>query len=245
MIYLLYDGTFPGLLTAIYEAFYSQSPPECIMPKDRYIKNLFSKQRLIITDEAKSEKVYQAIKEKISEVTLKNVYLAYLSELENIETIIFHYLKLGFKYGWRVNNRLSSDWVKQIHQASKKVSFESHRLKGLIRFRRLHNDLYYAPIEPDHNVLSLLAPHFCQRLTDQNWLIHDLERELAAIYNQQEWSIIYFDKVNRLEFCPDEELYQDLWRTFFNTITIREKTNLKLQRQYMPKRYWKHLVEKD
>lgn len=244
MIYLLYDGTFAGLLTAIYEAFYSPHPPERIMPRERYQKNLFSQKQLIITDEIKSDKVYQAIQKKISNVTLKNVYLAYLSELENIETVIFHYLKLGFKLGWRVERRLTSDWVKQIHQAGYKVSFESHRLKGLLRFRRLKNDLYYAPIEPDHNVLSLLAPHFSERLSDKNWMIHDQKRGLAAVFNRQEWSIMSIDEASSLEYSPDEELYQDLWRTFFETIAIREKTNLKLQRSFMPKRYWKHLIEK-
>jgi hypothetical protein len=31
---------------------------------------------------------------------------------------------------------------------------------GLIRFKRLEDDLYYAQIEPDNNIVGLLAPHF-------------------------------------------------------------------------------------
>ncbi len=250
MIYFLYDGSFDGLLTAIYEAFYSPIPPTQIVTHDNFIPNLFSEERHITTDLEKSEKVYKAIKEKISSTALKNIYHAYLSELTQIEIWIYQYLKLGFKLGVRIDNRVSDEIVMKIHHAERKVSFENHRLKGLLRFQLLKNQVYYAPIEPDHNILSLLAPHFARRMADQNWLIHDLKRGLAAVYslessNTQKWSLFSLDKSLQIQFAEDEELFQDLWKTFFKTVSIEERTNLKLQKQHMPVRYWKYMVEKN
>ena len=42
----------------------------------------------------------------------------------------------------------------------------------------------------------------------------------------------------------DEEIeYQNLWKLFFNTIAIKERTNPRCQMQYMPKKYWNDLIE--
>lgn len=40
-----------------------------------------------------------------------------------------------------------------------------------------------------------------------------------------------------------EVAYQELWKLFFNTIAIRERTNPKCQMQFMPKKYWQDLIE--
>lgn len=59
---------------------------------------------------------------------------------------------------------------------ARKVSRESHRMLGLIRFRNLPEDIYYAPIKPDFNILTILAPHFARRLPSQKWVIHDKKK---------------------------------------------------------------------
>jgi hypothetical protein len=42
----------------------------------------------------------------------------------------------------------------------------------------------------------------------------------------------------------DDQLLQDLWRTYFKAICIRERLNPRKQLQDMPRRYWKYLTEK-
>ena len=39
MIYYIYDNTFEGLLTAIYEAYYRRENPDDIIPKEREEEN--------------------------------------------------------------------------------------------------------------------------------------------------------------------------------------------------------------
>ena len=244
MLYLIYDGSFQGFLTAIYEAFYSEKSPEQIISEDKFTNNLFSTTKKIETDEEKADKVYDAIKNKISSYTLRTVYYCYLSELEEIEINLFKYLKLGFKEGGRVNKFHSNDTVKKIISARKKVSREAHRMKGLLRFRTLKNGVYYGPMEPDYNIIEILARHFAKRLSDQDWIIHDISREWAAIYNQHEWALTPLTETD-IELSDKEEAYQDLWQEFFDSIAIENRKNQKLQQQNMPKKYWKHLVEKN
>ena len=50
MLYYIYDGTFDGLLTALYDAFCELYNPEKIVSKDNYTDNLLIKKIYIRID---------------------------------------------------------------------------------------------------------------------------------------------------------------------------------------------------
>ena len=43
----------------------------------------------------------------------------------------------------------------------------------------------------------------------------------------------------------NDKLFQDLWRTYFKAICIKERMNPKKQLNDMPRRYWKYMTEKN
>ena len=77
MIYFIYDGSFEGFLTAVYDAFYSDRPPDKIVTEDKFSPTLFSNTKEITTEQTKSDKVYTAIRNEISNYTLKIVYYCF------------------------------------------------------------------------------------------------------------------------------------------------------------------------
>lgn len=243
MIAYIYDGSFEGLLTAIYHAFYAEIKPDEIKSSDDYRENFLMAKIDIKTDLDKSQRVYQAIEDKISYNSLKKVFYAYLSELPDSEMKIFRYLQIGFKLGADVDLNLANEDVLNIHNINKKVAKERHRLIGLLRFKRV-KDILYAQVEPDHNVIALMAPHFQARLREENFIIHDLKRELMVFYNKKEW-LIKDSLTADLSLEPDQQgYYEELWKVYFKAISIERKANIKLQKKNMPMRYWKHLTEK-
>ncbi|GAB6181603.1 TIGR03915 family putative DNA repair protein [Desulfotomaculum defluvii] len=244
MIYFIYDGSFEGLLTAIYEAYYRNERPDYIITDNEFEQDLFSHTITIHTDHKKSNKVYQAIEEKISFLTLQHVFYVYLSELPGNGTLIYQYLRLGFRLGPQINSHITEAIVRKVLDISQRVSHERHRMLGLIRFQKLACDCFYAAMEPDHNIVGLVSPHFAKRLSDQNWIIHDLKRKIATVYNKKEWILTNLDVPQGLTYDNNEEFYQELWKSYFSSTTVRNRINQKLQKQYMPIRYWKHLVEK-
>ena len=244
MMRYIYDGSFAGLLTVMYELFHNRLTPGLIAASDRFEPGLFLDYQMVTTDQALADIVSRGIEEKISHEALKHVFYAYLSEIEGYELAVYQYLKLGFRHGANVDRLITNDWVSKVHKAEQKTTWEKHRVLGILRFRALKDEVYYASLEPDHNILCLIAPHFASRLADQNWVIHDHKREIAAIYDQNEWIITPLPKPAKLEYSDDELLYQALWQKFFETIGIEERKNLDLQRQHVPRRYWKHMVEK-
>lgn len=243
MLIYLYDGSFAGLLTAIHEAYYRRERPEQILPGPGE-GNLFARYVEIATDQAKADKVYTAVEQKISGKALRQAFYAFLSELPQVGTWIYHYWDLGWKVGKKLNLHLHDPRVSRILELSRKVSGEKHRMLGLLRFRQLNHDLYYAPMEPDYNILALVAPHFSRRMADQNWIIHDLKRGLAAVYNKEQWFLTELSQIPPLETPAEEARWQKLWQEYFDSIAIASRTNLALQRRFLPRRYWKHLIEK-
>jgi probable DNA metabolism protein len=244
MINYIYDGSFEGLLTCVYEAYYRRENPQGILPKEAPQLNMLDENIYIESNNEKYIRVSSSIIEKISPEALDYIYYAYLSEIEGSGKMILEYIRQGFKVGNSINNILTDDRVLTIHKLSRRVGGEQHRMLGLLRFKYLGEDIYYAQIEPDYNILSLIAPHFSRRMKDQKWIIHDVKRNIAAVYDLNAWVLtdLSLDKLPNIN--QEEEFYQVLWKQYFKSIAISERENLRLQMQHMPKKYWKHLIEK-
>jgi len=241
----IYDGSFEGLLTSVYEAYYSSKKPEKILKEAEFIPDLLTNPIYIETNKIKASKVYEAIKIKISPISLKYIFYVYLSEINGCSNLIYTYIRLGFKLGNKLDLYVQDTRVLEIHKAVKKVTFEIHRLLGLVRFKSIENKFLYSPIEPDHNIIALITPHFAERLANENFIIHDVKRGIAAIYNKNEWSITSLSKEQSLKLLLENEdgIYEMLWKEYFKSTTIENRLNPKLQKMHMPKRYWKFLTE--
>lgn len=240
-----YDGTFDGLLTCIYESYYNNIKPDFIEKDSSYNDSLIDNKLFIQTDEVKASKVYNAIINKISEEALNRAYYTFLSELPDISNLIYKYIRLGFKLGSKLNLFYHNEYVFKTFRIQKKVTFECNRIYGFLRFKLIHDNFYYSSIEPDHNILTLIAPHFCERFKDQSFIIHDVKREYALFYNTIDWIIVPFSKDNYLKMSEinDPMDYQNMWKDYYKNISIKERYNPKLQRRMMPVRYWKHIDE--
>ena len=241
MLRYIYDGSFDGFLSVIYHCYYEQVP-ESIERDSVYDFDILYEDKFIETDIMKSCKVCDAITQKISEDALIHLYQGFLSEVQGIELKLFKYVKLGFKLGSKVNDLLTDETVREVQKYSSKVAYEAHRFLGLVRFQEFKGILY-AAIEPSYNILELLGNHFKARLSNEKWIIHDIKRKTGIVYENNQW-VLRDLKFQKLESTEKEELfYQNLWKTFHNSITIKERTNERLQIQHMPKRYWDNLIE--
>lgn len=241
MFRYIYDGSFDGFLSVVYDCYYDRIP-ESIDREDRYILDMIYNDKFIENDIVKSNKVSKAIVEKISKDTLIHVYQAFLSEVQGIELILFKYIQLGFKLGSKVNNFITDEIVNEVQKYCRKVGFEAHRFLGLVRFQEFKGILY-ASIEPNYNIIELIANHFKARITNEKWIIHDVKRKIGIVYENHEWILrdLKFEKLESKE--KGELFYQNLWKVFHKSITIQEKSNKRLQMQHMPKKYWNNLIE--
>ncbi len=244
MIYI-YDGTWDCFLTAVHHYYYDHDQVDNIESALSYTPNLIDEYRSISNDKAKAKTVEQAILHKISHESLDNIQKCFFSEFYGREMWILKYIKLGFKIGPKIDYLLGDQTVLNVLTPARRVGIECHRLLGLLRFELLENNIYYAKIEPDHNIITYISPHFKERFADQNWIIHDTKRNLASLYNTKRMLISYMDLSNIPGLHSEEVRFQDLWKNYYKHIAIKERYNPKLQKGFIPKRYWKNLTEKN
>lgn len=237
----LYDGSFDGLLTAIYQSYYEEKA-DGIYPVDNYQYSLLTASRQVATVPELAAKVYDAVERKISPQALRRVYYVYLANHPQKENLILKYLRLGFKLGPEVDSYHTHPAVLPVQELAKKVSFEAHRFYGLLRFAEARNYLY-AALEPDHNILILLADHFADRLKQENFIIHDKKRNLAVIYDRKDWYLTDFPQEAKILISEQEAFYQELWTRYFTQIGIENRKNKRLQAHFVPQRYRHNLVE--
>lgn len=243
MYYYIFDGSFEGFLSVIFDTYATGRQPSAISPKRPEHLPLFAEEVAIVTDKKKAARVAAGIKKNLGAEAYQHVYYCLLSAHPDACLCAYAYLRFGFAEGGKSTDcRLDKKEVETAHRISKEVGIERHRLLGLLRFSQ-RGLAMYAAISPVHDVLELIAPHFCRRYSGLVWVIHDLGREKAVFYNGRNWSI------NSLPAfaVPDKESdpFVELWRQYFSAINIQERRNPRQQKQYMPQRYWQHLPEKE
>jgi len=112
-------------------------------------------------------------------------------------------------------------------------------------------------------VLPLVIDHFQDRFRDQPWLLYDAKRHYGYYFDpsteaggksapvritfEDETSVPFSLENGQLSeelLSENDKLFQDLWRTYFKAICIRERINPRKQLNDMPRRYWKYMTEK-
>ncbi|CAG5007639.1 hypothetical protein DYBT9275_04093 [Dyadobacter sp. CECT 9275] len=248
-----YDGTWPGLLTAVFETFAKKWQVTSFQVHGRECQtNFLAEKADVISDDEKAARVWQGLRRKVPSENCIQLYRCFLSEMKGVELTILSCVQFYFSGAESPHQAYGHPDVLKINQISKMVYREKHRMEAFVRFQRTSDDLYYAVIEPDFDVIPLLSKHFEERYADQNWLIYDIRRKYGIYYDQEKVSEIILDlkqethtSCNFRNILHDSEpLYQGLWKDYFKHVNIPSRRNIKLHLQHVPKRYWKHLVEK-
>ena len=188
--------------------------------------------------------LYDDLKKHIPINILKTCYYVFLSSEDNKELAIYNFIKDALVYKNQVYYRRNLDSVNDVIKFSHKVSSELHHMKGFLRFKKMKN-FYYAEMSPTNNIIWLLPNHFRERLKNESWIIKDTAREIYALYDTKKVIFLKKDDICKLDLHYDVEelLFEDLWKTFFKTIAIKERENKKCQMNHLPKKFWKNMIE--
>lgn len=249
----IYDGTYEGLLTAIFEAFSTKAKPAAFTTKENYQPMLIDHAITVTTDEEKAARVLKGLEAKSSAEAVDTVLKAFLSEQHEIEMAIYQYIKYLVTAKEKVEEDFSNPYVLQMKQLRKQMGREIHRMHAFVRFQKTTDNIYYASIDPDFNVLPLIGEHFERRYADQQWMIFDTKRNYGLFYDLEKTSFIQINEIqinlrtgdlNKEVKGEKENAYQSLWKNYFDSVNIRERKNIKFHLQKIPKRYWKYLPEK-
>ena len=236
-----------SILTAVYDAWASRkghSRGKIEMEKEDTME-LFATYVPVKQDPEKAEKVMRSIRRKIGEEAWSMVYRAALSEHESRADDIYRFLIGGFYYGPKALKMLAEPAVYRLMELNRAVGNESHFFKEFLRFDEREGHVLFGRIRPKNNVLSLVMPHFADRLPKENFLILDTGRASAGVHPAgREWYLTSLKpEAAEALMAAKSDGYRDLWKTFYQAIAIEERKNPKLQRNMMPLRYREYMTE--
>lgn len=253
MVVFIYDKTFEGLLTAIFDAYFRKTFPDQLLAEGELLPLFCEETVTIYTDEKKANRVWKGLERKLSKMALSSLIMTWLSELPGIDILLFRYIRKTIDAAFSIELNFGDPDVLEISKIWRKVSHERHHAIQFARFQKTIDDTYFSAFEPLYNILPVAIGYFKDRFADQKWLIYDIKREYGYYYDLKEVTEIHFEQkdahlisgiLSEELLSKDEKLFQQLWKQYFQSISIKERRNLKLHRQNMPVRFWKYLPEK-
>ena len=255
MLIFRYDKTFEGLLTAIFDAYSIKRFPDILLAAEETPPLFYDEIITVVTDEERSNRVWKGLQKKLSASALTSLTTCWLSELPEIDLVLFRYIHKAIDAPRSIETNFGDPDILRLAQIWKKVDGERVHLMQFVRFQKAADGTFFAAFEPQYNALPLTVHHFKDRFADQKWIIYDMKRRYGFYYDLQEVTTISFDDDSRESHLitgmldeslmdKDEKLFQQLWKTYFKAICIKERMNPRKHRQDMPVRYWKYLTEK-
>lgn len=238
MIYF-FDGSLDGFLTAFLAAFSDES---AIVTSKEMQMLLGEAPVFVQTDHTKAERCKQRL------LAFDRFCLADLDTLlrcgdEGHEQIAFRYFRRLATLKRPIKKQLADPDVFAAIELIQRVGFEIHRFHGFIRFMETESGALYAPFSPDNDICDLLVPHFRARLPQFPFVLHDVVRKKAAVYDGKNVFVAPLEQADVL-ISADEQAWQELWKQYYHSVTIPSRERLRQMRGYMPTRYWKFLPEK-
>lgn len=249
MVIFQCEDSFDSILCGVYDAWMSRLGHKNVklQLEDKGNMEMFSEYRAVVNTEEKRDQVIKSILEKTGRESYEAIFKASLSKEDDKADKIYRYLIYAFHYGRKVVDMLQIPAVFEVFQMCRYVGNETHLLTGFVRFSQMEEGILIGKIGPKNDVLVLLAPHFADRLSGENWILYDENREKAAIHPANgNWMMMKMDTPEWKNFLvkgSDEEIYENLWRAFHHGITIKERANARCQRTHLPHRYRPYMTE--
>ncbi len=258
MIIYLFDNTLDGLLAAVFDSFFLKQQDVTLLTEGEQLPLFADEPHQVVTDVEKASRVWKGLEKQLSREALHMITISWLSEERALNQPLFNFICKVFRTGHKSLERNASDPdVLAVRNTCRRVLHETLRMKQFIRFQKAKDGTYLAVVSPDHNVLPLITDHFSDRFNDQSWLIYDAKRHYGYNYDGESVIRITFENEAEVPFdlmsgkmdtdilSEDDQLFQELWRTYFKAICIKERLNPKKQLSDMPRRYWKYITEKN
>ncbi|MGC9141210.1 MAG: TIGR03915 family putative DNA repair protein [Caldimicrobium sp.] len=242
---VLYDGTPFSFLTLLYEyVLEKREEPipkiyNLLLRKER--AGLFTKE--ISPDYNKALKLKEILRAHLGEPFLKRLYHFYLCDSAFLEETLIKGLRRALENPEIVSHITDEDFGK-LARAEKELFRERHQWLGMLRFIEVTKGILLAVYEPKFNTTPLLTSHFMKRFPQERFVIFDSLRKILFSYRVFNEKEIFFGRVENFEFeIAENDAFIELFKTYFNKIAIPERKSLKRQRQKVPLRIRKFLVE--
>ncbi len=237
MIYLL-DGKKETFLTAFLLAYRDE---EALFAEKVFQLALGQRPVRVQADPARAKRAEQRLLQLDARCMRDLDLLLRSGETRRLQIALAYFRLIAARKG-PVRGMAAEDAVAEACDCMRRVTLEAHRLKGFVRFSESASGALYAPLAPDNDVCDLLMPHFCLRLGKIPFVLHDVARQKAAVWDGHSRFSAPLERATVL-LSADEDGWQALWKRYYRSVNIPSRERIRQMKQYLPVRYWKFMPE--
>jgi len=249
----LCEDSLTGILAGVYDAWASRLGHGNVRLalNDNADLELFCEYEQTEADVEKARKVFKTIQERMGEEACEMIAQAAACPDAGKADAIYRMIVIGLHMpdGTAVTGMLTQPQVRLVFELSRRVWHIAHRYKGFVRFRELENGVLFSEISAEVDVLSLIAPHFADRLPGENWMIYDRNYQKAAVHPAgRTWFLLEEvdqESLLKLQNSGEEALYQTLWKGFHRAVGIESRKNRRAQMSFLPMKFRTFMNEFD
>lgn len=238
-----------GILCGVYDAWMSRLGHANVALELENTGNIrmFSEYRHSVETEEKAEKVILSIRQKAGKEAYETVFRVSLSREAEKADRIYRFLVYALNYGNQVMDMLQIPAVYEVFRMNRNVGNEAHLLIEFARFSQTRQKVLVCMVKPKNDVTMLMAPHFADRMPEEDWIIYDEQRKKGIVHKAGEgWMVVEVQTdqwKEQLKEGGDQEKFEQLWKTFHDSIAIKERTNYVCQRGHLPLRFRPYMTE--
>ena len=224
----------------MFDSYTRKERPVSILETGREQISLYAV-HTVETDKGHAKRIWNSVCAR-SAATAKLIRRAHLTCLPNRELRIYRLVCRLYREGPSFVRNPADPDLYPLYSAVRHMGTELEKLRGFVRFSEFEG-LYAAEIAPKNRVLPALRHHFCERFADQDFLIYDRTHKEALVHCHGHWIITPLDSYTMARPGRAETAFRRLWKTFYDAIAIRERTNLRCQRSNLPLCYRSDMTE--
>jgi probable DNA metabolism protein len=206
----------------------------------------------VLTDKVSADRVWKGLYAKLDRRTRNMVMHVWLSEEDGNDMLLMRYMRKVFDSSQSIVSNFTDSDVLAVHKLAMQVAHEGEYVRQFVRLQKASDGSYFGAVAPKYNALPLAVDYFQDRFADQRWLVYDTRRHYGYYYDLETVrEVTLEDDRHLLEgkfgddiIAADEKMFQQAWCGYHKALTIKERSNPRLQRQHMPRRFWKYLTEK-
>lgn len=247
------EDTLEGIFSAIYDAWKTKRDADGvgIALKGQMEWELFCEYTQSEPNRKKAAAVERMIKKHLGMEAYKDICYALLSEDEKKADAVFGTMQAARKIlnSTKIMEHLGCPAVQKVFALSRKVSNESHCFIEFVRFKEMKNGILAARITPKNRILTCIAEHFANRFPNEDFLIYDETHRIFLVHRKGRSWFLLESEATDFEILKDqlktEEKFENLWKIFHTSISIKERENPKLQMSHFSLRYRANVLEFD
>lgn len=249
--FLVCEDHMEGIFTAVYDGWSWRMRGKAveISVKEPEYPDFFTTVVEVASDHVKAGKVLRTIREKLGMEVYEALCYTAVSCHADKGTLVFRVLwqaLSGRQCDRHVMENLADGDVNMVAKLRTRVWHELHRYYGFVRFREIGGKVLFSKINPENDILEMLAPHFADRFPRENWMIYD-ERRKKVLLHPRDGTCSIRKNTEFLRdqdtFLSEKEEYEELFKCFCKSVTIRERRNPALQQQLLPLKFRSNMPE--